>query len=80
MLFACGQDRAIRYLNENLAQIGSWGEILQCAAIDVIRKHTREGISDMQKVIYFLFFCFCFFFETNQFFCSLDMYVLFWNY
>lgn len=50
MLFSCGQDRAIGYLNENLSQIGSWGELLQCTAIDIIRKHTREGISDVQKV------------------------------
>ena len=52
MLFSCGKDFAIRYLNENLAQISNWGETLQCAAIEIIRKHTREGINDAQKARY----------------------------
>lgn len=52
MLFSCNHDLAIRFLNESLGGLSSWGEILQCIAIDIIRKHTREGISDSQKTRY----------------------------
>jgi len=52
MLFSSAPEAAVKFLNENCEQASSWGDSLQFTVIDVIRKHTRQGISDGQKAMY----------------------------
>jgi coatomer subunit beta len=38
MLANHAQDRAVRYLFENIEQVSTWGDILQMAVLELIRK------------------------------------------
>ena len=50
MLFNCAQDKAVEYLNEILDQVSTMSDTQQFAIVDLIRKHTRQGVSDAQRV------------------------------
>jgi hypothetical protein len=46
MLTAHAPERAIRYLLDNAEALGTWGDLLQLAALDLIRKASggRRGV------------------------------------
>ena len=50
MLYNCAQDRALDYLNDVLDQVSAWGDILQFAAINLIRKVCRGQLSPGERV------------------------------
>lgn len=43
MLANHAQDRAVRFLFENLEVVSTWGDILQMAVLDLIRKVCKQG-------------------------------------
>ena len=56
------QDRAVRYLFSSLDQIPNWGDILQMAVLDLVRKVSyssqstkRVFISPPQKKTFFIY-------------------------
>lgn len=51
MLTNHGQDKAVRYLFEHIEQISTWGDILQMAALELIRKVCRSTPAEKGKYI-----------------------------
>lgn len=50
MLCHCDVERAVLYLHQNIQQVPTWGETLQLAALELIRKVCRTN--PMQKGVY----------------------------
>ncbi|GFR51084.1 hypothetical protein Agub_g13410 [Astrephomene gubernaculifera] len=51
MLTNHATDRAIRYLLDSADQLGTWGDLLQLSALDLIRKACRSSPADKGKFI-----------------------------
>jgi len=51
MLANHAQDRAVRYLSENLEQVSNWGDILQMAVLELIRKVCRTNPAEKGRNI-----------------------------
>lgn len=51
MLANHAQDRAVRYLFENIDQLANWGDILQMAVLELIRKVCRTTPAEKGKYI-----------------------------
>eukprot|EP00983_Pelagomonas_calceolata_P062133 1147146-Pelagomonas_calceolata.AAC.17 len=51
MLSNYAQDRAVRFLFENLESVSSWGDILQMAVLELIRKVGLERKGTSHKAI-----------------------------
>ncbi|XP_038985773.1 coatomer subunit beta-1-like [Phoenix dactylifera] len=51
MLITCAQDRAVSYLLSHADQVPAWGDLLQMAVLDLIRKVCRSNRAEKGKYI-----------------------------